>query len=118
MINFEAAINYDALNNLSLEELRAVKKTLSFVPNKQKLYDCDYIAHLIAKYHDKGGEVITIEEGTLGYGFMIMFGEGLKTTIVKEVYINEWSSGHTIRMYNKMPKKYEQMITAFYESEE
>lgn len=117
MINFEAAINYDRLNSLSLEELRAVKKALSFVPNK-KLYDCDYIAHLINQYHDKGGEVITIDEGCLGYGFMIMFGEGLKTTIVKEVYINEWSSGHTVRMYNKMPKKYEQMITAFYEREE
>ena len=111
-------INCDTLNNLSLEELRAVKKALSFVPNKKKLYDCDYIAHLISQYSEKGGEVITIEEGTLGYGFMIMFGDGLKTTIVKEVYINEWSSGHTVRMYNKMPKKYEQMITAFYVSEE
>lgn len=118
MINFEAAINYDTLNNLSLEELRAVKKALSFVPNKKKLYDCDYIAHLISQYSEKGGEVITIEEGTLGYGFMIMFGEGLKTTIVKEIYVNAWSSGHTVRMYNKMPKKYEQIITAFYESEE
>lgn len=111
------AINYDTLNNLSLEELRAVKKALSFVPNKKKLYDCEDIANLIAAYHDKGGEVITIEEGTLGYGFMVMFGEGLKTTIVKEVYINEWSSGHTVRMYNKMPKKYKQLITAFYERE-
>ena len=118
MVNFEAAINYDTLNNLSLEELRAVKKALSFVPNKKKLYDCDYIAHLIAKYHDKGGEVITIEEGTLGYGFMIMFGEGLKTTIVKEIYVNAWSSGHSVRMYRKTPKKYEKMITDFYEREE
>lgn len=118
MVNFETAINCDTLNNLSLEELRAVKKALSFVPNKKKLYDCDYIAHLISQYSEKGGEVITIDEGCLGYGFMIMFGEGLKTTIVKEVYINEWSSGHTVRMYNKTPKKYEQMITAFYESEE
>ena len=118
MFDFESVINYDRLNSLSLGELRAVKKALSFVPNKQKLSDCDYIAHLIAQYHDKGGEVITIEEGTLGYGFMVMFGEGLKTAIVKEVYINEWSSGHTVRMYNKMPKKYKQMIIAFYESEE
>lgn len=110
-------INCDTLNNLSLEELRAVKKALSFVPNKKKLYDCDYIAHLISQYSEKGGEVITIDEGCLGYGFMIMFGEGLKTTIVKEVYINEWSSGHTVRMYNKMPKKYKQLITAFYERE-
>lgn len=118
MLDFESVINYDRLNSLSLEELRAVKKALSFVPNKKKLYDCNDIAHLIAKYHDKGGEAITIEEGTLGYGFMIMFGEGLKTTIVKEVYINEWSSGHTVRMYNKMPKKYAQMITALYGKEE
>lgn len=117
MFDFESVINYDRLNSLSLGELRAVKKDLSFVPNKQKLYDCDYIAHLISQYSEKGGEVITIDEGCLGYGFMIMFGEGLKTTIVKEVYINEWSSGHTVRMYNKMPHKYKQMITAFYERE-
>ena len=118
MFDFESVINYDRLNSLSLGELRAVKKSLSFVPNKKKLYDCDYIAHLIAQYHDKGGEVITIEEGTLGYGFMIMFGEGLKTTIVKEVYVSAWSSGHSVRMYRKTPKKYEKMITDFYESEE
>ena len=101
MVDFESVINYDRLNSLSLEELRAVKKALSFVPNKKKLYDCDYIAHLISQYSEKGGEVITIDEGCLGYGFMIMFGEGLKTTIVKEIYVNAWSSGHSVRMYRK-----------------
>ncbi len=41
---------------------------------------------------------------------MILFGEGLKTTIINEVYLNCWSSGHTIRVYNKMPKKYEEIL--------
>lgn len=118
MVNFEAAINDSVLNNASLSELRAVNRAMKGTKRPKTLYDCDYIAHLISRYYDKGGEVITIEEGVLGYGLTIMFGDGLKTTIVKEVYINAWSSGHSVRMYRKTPKKYEKMITAFYESEE
>lgn len=40
----------------------------------------------------------------------ILTGENLKTTIIKEYYLNEWSSGCTIRSYKKMPKKYEKVI--------
>lgn len=70
------------------------------------------------EYYDRDGLVEIIEEGTLGYGFIIMHGTGLKTSIVKEVYLNEWSSAHTIRMYNKMPKKYKQILEDYWEKEE
>lgn len=70
------------------------------------------------EYYDRDGSVEIIEEGTLGYGFIIMHGTGLKTSIVKEVYLNEWSSAHTIRMYNKMPKKYKQILEDYWEKEE
>lgn len=75
-----------------------------------KLYTCEAVENLVQRYADKGGEVTEIEEGCLGYGFLILHGEGLKTAVVKEVYLNEWSSAHTIRMYNKCPKKYAKMI--------
>lgn len=30
-----------------------------------------------------------------------------KTIIIKEVYVNEWTSKQTVRMYNKTPLKYQ-----------
>ena len=75
-----------------------------------KNYSIKYIENLINKYYEKGGEMVTLEEGCLGYGLCMLYGEGLKTTIIKEYYINEWTSGHNIIMYNKMPKKYEKML--------
>ncbi len=63
--------------------------------------------NLVKKYIDKGGEVITIEEGCLlGYGLAILRAEGFQTTIIKEKYLNAWSSAYTKRSYNKLPKKY------------
>lgn len=76
----------------------------------QKNYSVNYIKNLIDKYIKKGGEVIELEEGVLGYGVTMLYGEGLKTFIIKEYYINAWASGHTIRAYNKMPRKYEQIL--------
>ena len=73
----------------------------------QTLYTLSACQDVINRYIEKGGEVITLEEGCLGLGVVACYGEGLKFTIIKEVYLNEWSSGHTIRMYNKIPKKYE-----------
>lgn len=75
-----------------------------------KLYSCKAIENLITRYLEKGGEVEEIEEGSLGYGFLILHGDKLKTAIVKEVLVTTWSSGHTVRLYNKMPKKYAKMI--------
>ncbi len=75
-----------------------------------KLYTSDAVQALADRYLEKGGEVFEVEEGTLGWGLTIMWGEGLKTAVVKEVYLNEWSSAHTVRLYNRCPKKYEQMV--------
>ena len=82
------------------------------------LYSFTAVEQLMNEYYDRGGLVEIIEEGVLGYGFLIMHGTGLKTSIVKEVYLNEWSSAHTIRMYNKMPKKYEHILEDYWKKEE
>lgn len=74
------------------------------------MYTLGACEDIINQYIDAGGEVYTIEEGVLGLGLVVCFGEGLKTCIIQERYLNEWSSGHTIRFYNKMPQKYAAMI--------
>ena len=79
------------------------------------LYTLKACDDIINKYINNGGEVIELEKGTLGYGLTVCFGEGLKTCIITEKYLNEWSSGHSIRFYNNTPKKYEQMIEKWYE---
>ena len=40
----------------------------------------------------------------------IITGDNLKTAIIKEVYLNEWSSAYSIILYNKTPKKYQRII--------
>ena len=79
-------------------------------PKKQKLYTCDAVASVIDKYVEMGGEVCTLEEGVLGYGLTVCFGDGLKTCVITEVPLNCWSSGHKVRFYNEMPRKYEELI--------
>lgn len=76
----------------------------------QKIYGLRECEKLISRYYERGGDVYTIEEGVLGLGLMILTGHNLKTTIIKEVYLNCWSSGHTVRMYNECPEKYRKMI--------
>ena len=71
-----------------------------------KLYTLDAIDGLISKYINAGGEMKTIEEGSLGYGLAMLHGEGLKTCIITERYLNDSSSGHSVRFYNDMPKKF------------
>lgn len=77
-------------------------------------YTLEACENLINRYYELGGEVVTLEEGCLGLGLVMCYGDGLKTTIIQEVYLNPWSSGHTIRMYKKMPKKYEQMLERYW----
>ena len=72
-----------------------------------KQYSLKSVENLIQQYVDKGGDVITISEGVLGYGTTMLVCQGYKTAIIKEQFLNEWSSTHTIRMHNVMPKKYQ-----------
>lgn len=73
-------------------------------------YDLEVCEELMREYAKRDGIIITLEEGGLGLGTVICYGGGLKTTIIREIFINEWTSAHTIRMYNRMPMKYEKWI--------
>jgi len=77
-----------------------------------KLYYGEIIDAVITKYLNAGGEVFQVSEGVLTSGDWILYDTSgkLKNFIIKEVYLNDWSSAQTIRSYKKLPKKYERMI--------
>lgn len=65
--------------------------------------------NLIEKYEARENfEKFTIE-GCLIDNY-ILTAKNCKTTIVKEKYLNEWSSCYEIIMYNRTPKKYQKII--------
>ena len=72
-----------------------------------KHYSLSSCEQLISEYLELGGSVEVIEEGCLGLGTVVCKAEGYKTAVIREIYLNEWSSTHIVRMYNKTPKKYE-----------
>lgn len=74
------------------------------------LYALEAVEQTVNNWIEAGGEISTVKEGVLGWGLTICHGEGLKTAVITEVYLNEWSSAHKIRFYNEMPKKYRQML--------
>lgn len=74
------------------------------------IYSLLVCEELISQYMKRKGDVIYLEEGSLGLGKVLLVASGLKTAIIKEVYLNSWSSGHTIRMYDKTPAKYKKLI--------
>lgn len=77
------------------------------------MHDLKTCEKLIDRYvNEFNGECTTLREGVLGLGTILLHGaSGKKTVLIKEVFLNSWSSGHTIRKYNKIPKKYEQLLT-------
>lgn len=82
------------------------------------LYSLQAVQNHIEKYNSIGGEVIEAVEGSLGYGTTICTADGKKSTVIQEVFINEWSSSHTITLYNKLPKKYEKLLEQWYDKAE
>lgn len=79
----------------------------------QTLYTSTYVAQLIECYVNKGGNVVVLEEGVLGYGLTVLYGEKLKTVVIKEVPVNSWNSAHSVIKYNKMPEKYRKLIEQY-----
>lgn len=76
------------------------------------LYSCEDIDQLLDRYTEAGGEILQMREGVLGHGDLLLHNATgkLKTIIIREVVLNEWSSAHTVRKYDKCPKKYQKLI--------
>ena len=75
------------------------------------LYTFQVAETLINRYNDfPDSVVLQTDEGVLGIGDWICAAPGKKTTIIKEVYISPWSSGQSIRKYNRTPAKYQKIL--------
>ena len=76
-----------------------------------RTFSLKYVQDIIERYvNDYEGEVLQIEEGGVGLGTLLLHGGvNAKTIVITEVYLNCWSSTHTMRMYNKIPKKYKRL---------
>ena len=74
-----------------------------------QFYSLNAVENLAARYRDKGGKAVLVREGAL-LDDMVMYGDGLKTCVAMVQYLNDSSSAYTVRFYNKMPRKYAQMI--------
>ena len=88
-------------------------KTLREMSTQGKtLYTATGVDKLIADYVEAGGQVLRMQEGTLGCGDVLLYDEAgkLYTFVIREVYINEWSSDHTVRKYRKIPVKYKALV--------
>lgn len=75
-------------------------------PKVQTLYTTSSVGRLIAEYLDAGGQMLQMREGVLLYDDA----GKLKTYVIREVAINEWSSGHKVRGHNRMPEKYRALL--------
>ena len=66
----------------------------------------------IDKYVDTcKGEIYELNEGTLGLGTIILTNApNKKSYLIQEYFISSWTSGHNVRSYNKLPKKYLKII--------
>lgn len=77
-----------------------------------KNYSLKSCQSLIDKYvNDYKGEATTLSEGCLGLGTILLHSAiGKKSILITEYFITSWTSGHKVRMYNKLPKKYESAL--------
>jgi len=75
-----------------------------------KNYTLKQTQKLIDNYLSKDGEIHILNEGSLVYGLVVATAHNCKSAVIKEVFINEWSSLQSIRLYNELPKKYQTLI--------
>ena len=77
-----------------------------------KLYTNTCIENTIAKYIDLGGQLDIIDENSclLAFNLAVLSAPNYKYLIIKDKYLNDWSSAYTVKKYNKLPKKYSDLI--------
>jgi hypothetical protein len=67
---------------------------------------------LVDKWNNLGGNIDIIEDGSLAsVGLAIFTKKGYKSIVIKEVYLNDWSSCLGVTQYKKLPKKYNKLIS-------
>jgi len=82
-----------------------------------KLFKMEAVDKVYEFYQSKGGEVIILEEGSLLDGLVVCIAPGFRSCVIREVFLNEWSSGYKVRTYRKLPKNYEKLLEEYYNKE-
>lgn len=78
-----------------------------------KIYSFAAVENCIEELLNNGYEYIQLREGVLGCGDIVMISpeQGKKYNfIIREVFLNSWSSGHTVRRCMKISKKLQMEI--------
>ena len=77
-----------------------------------KRIDLKAAERLMARYAEAGGNVVTVYPGSLGLGCVVMHGACLKAFVIEEMYVDEWCSRHSIKVYPDgiLPKKYQRLV--------
>ena len=79
-----------------------------------KLYDMKALEKFIRDTLENGNhEYIQLQEGCLGLGKILLRAYDQTSHwnfVINEVYLNEWSSGHTFRKCGKISKQLEKEI--------
>ena len=77
-----------------------------------KLYSTSAISKALDFLANHGYDIITVTEGTLGYGHIIALApdDNHYNVEIQEKYLNEWSSGHTVRNFSKISPRIEKLL--------
>ena len=74
---------------------------------KQSVYSISSTQEFISSMIEKGWDCVELDEGVLGVGDLVLIAPDDKhyNFVIREVYLNEWSSGQTIRKCAKLSQK-------------
>ena len=81
----------------------------------KNLYTLESINKLISDCVENHGYTIAqIRDGSLGYGKLVLIApEGYWNFVIEEIYLNPWSSGHSVRKCREISKRLQAEIEAY-----
>ena len=97
-----------------------VYETFPFKRQRQrKLYTFTAVDELIKQAFSNNYELVQIKEGVLGHGFCVLLAPDEKhyNFVIREVYINCWTSAHTVRKCRKISAALQKQIEQAEEAE-
>ena len=81
------------------------------------LYTHTAIQDYLESCYNRGADVWSIA-GSLVDNYIIEPTDTHKGAVIKEIYLNEWSSAQSIRLYNELPAKYNRVIDLLTDGDE
>lgn len=73
-------------------------------------YTQETVDNLINQYIDNGGKACIVSEGVYGLNKVVCTAKGFKCAVISEKFVGAMETGYSIRLYRKIPKKYEDVL--------